>query len=350
MKLPQRNYTMENSQPTPNQTPQVTLISDSVSIPPFSGIGSETIHAFIRRVDEECTRRNAHTNAEKLAILKSRICHEPTSLAGKLVKCDKFLSFTTYADFSAALVSHFSGHSKLGATHSFLKIAQTLTSMARSTHDVYRAENVASSLSAELTEQLIASQCFDDHGKISSNEFKRLMSYLLFLVQLDSPTFKLASDIKFNHRQFLYDLCKQISEKSPPTPQPVSVVQSPPILPVQPPPGSHSHVPPPRSPSPISRSRPSSRSYHRSQSRHHSSSRNSRPTSCYRCGIKGHSASQCRVVLDDQGRHQFNPDAFCSLHNKHGHSLAECRLYQYQLSSHSQPSGNAARLNRNPPR
>lgn len=351
MKLPQRgyHYTMPEDQTHPPQTPQVTLISDNVSIPPFSGTGSESVHAFVRRVAEECTRRSAHADAEKLAILKSRICHEPSSLAGKLVKTDKFLSFTTYDDFTAALIAHFSGHSKLGATHSFLKIAQTFTHIARSTHDVYKAENVASSLSAELTDQLKSSQWFDEKGTISSGDFKRLMSYFLFLIQLDSPTFTLASDIKFTKNEFLYDLCKQISEKSPPAPQPVNIVQSPQNVPNQSP-DSHPRGPPPRSPSPTSRSRPLSHSYHRPQSRHRSQSRTSRNITCYRCGIKGHTSSNCRVLLDDQGRTQFNPDAFCSLHNKRGHSLAECRLYQYQLSFLSQPSGNAARRTSTPPR
>ena len=94
MKLPQRSHstTMPNDSTTNVSTPQVTLISESVSIPPFTGVGAESIHQFIRRVGEECTRRNAHADAEKLAILKSRICHDPSSLAGKLVKFDQFLS------------------------------------------------------------------------------------------------------------------------------------------------------------------------------------------------------------------------------------------------------------------
>ena len=84
---------MPNDSTTNVSTPQVTLISESVSIPPFTGVGAESIHQFIRRVGEECTRTNAHADAEKLAILKSRICHDPSSLAGKLVKSDQFLSF-----------------------------------------------------------------------------------------------------------------------------------------------------------------------------------------------------------------------------------------------------------------
>ncbi|MPC42804.1 hypothetical protein E2C01_036436 [Portunus trituberculatus] len=111
------------------------------------------------------------------------------------------------------------------ATHSFLKVASSLTYLTRTTADVYKAENVASSLSAELTDQLKSSQWFNGDGMLSSANFKRLMSYLLFVVQLDSPTFAIASDIEFTEKDFLYDVCKKISEKSPPAPQSVSVAQ-----------------------------------------------------------------------------------------------------------------------------
>ena len=203
----------------------VHLISEDITIPPFSGSGTESVHAFLRRIDEECTRRSAHTDAEKLAILKARVCYDPSSLAGKLVKTDKFLSFTVYKDFTTALVSHFSGHSKLAATHSFLKVAQTVTHISRSTSDVYKAENVASSLSSELTDQLKSSQWIDENDNIKSSDFKRLMSYFLFIMQLDTPTFSVASDIEFSKKDFLYDVCKKISEKSPLQTQPVSMIQ-----------------------------------------------------------------------------------------------------------------------------
>ena len=62
---------MSNDQSPRTPTLQVTLISDNVSIPPFSGTNSESVHAFVRRVADECTRRSAHSDAEKLAILKS---------------------------------------------------------------------------------------------------------------------------------------------------------------------------------------------------------------------------------------------------------------------------------------
>ena len=215
------------------------------------------------RVADECTRRFAHCDVEKLAILKSRICHDPSSFAGKLIKTDKFLSFSTYDELTTALISHFSCHSKLGATHSFLTIAQILTHVARSTHDVYKAENIASPLSAELTDQMKSSQWIDTDDKISSTDFKRLMSYFLFLVQLDSPTFAVASDIKFSKEDFLYDLCKKIFEKSPPVPQPVSLIQPPLSLAARTPfsqyQGSSPHTPSP----PASNTR-FSRSDHRS--------------------------------------------------------------------------------------
>ena len=65
------SLTMSNDQSPRTPTLQVTLISDNVSIPPFSGTNSESVHAFVRRVADECTRRSAHSDAEKLAILKS---------------------------------------------------------------------------------------------------------------------------------------------------------------------------------------------------------------------------------------------------------------------------------------
>ena len=332
---------MSNDQSSPPvNPPQVTLISESISIPPFTGVGSESIHQFIRRVDDECTRRNAHADAEKLAILKSRICHDPSSLAGKLVKSDKFLSFDKYDAFTSALISHFSSHSKLGATHSFLKVASSLTHLARTTSDVYKAENVASSLSGELTDQLKASKWFDDNDMISSTQFKRLMSYLLFVVQIDSPTFAIASDIEFTDKDFLYDVCKQISEKSPPAPQPVVSAQSTPF-----PLDQHRSSQAPRAHSPF-RGRSVSRSNSHSQYRQRSQSRSSKNVICQRCGLKGHPAYNCRVFLDENGRSQYDPHAFCSLHNRRGHSLADCRLHQLQNAS--QQSGNAEHFHKNP--
>ena len=336
MKFPQRPYYALAMPDTPAATtPQVTLVNDSVTIPPFSGHGSESVHAFVRRVTDECTRRSAHTDAEKLAILKSRICHDPSSLAGKLIKSDKFLSFTEYDTFTANLISHFSGHSKLGATHSLLKVAQTLTHIARSTPDVYKAENVASSLSAELTDQLKSSKWIDNNDTIKSADFKRLMSYFLFIVQLDSPTFTVASDIEFKKEDFLYDVCKKISEKSPPSALPVSVIQSPPSLPAQ----TSSSYHPSRGHSP-SRSRAYSRSRH-PHSRHRSKSRNSRHVTCHRCGLKGHLITNCNVQLDENGHTQYNPNAYCSFHNRPGHTITECRAYRQSQSSSPQPSGNA---------
>ena len=330
--------------PQHNHGTNVTLISENISIPPFTGTASESVHSFIRRVTDECTRRSATNDAEKLAILKSRICYDSSSLAGKLVKSDKFLSFTAFDVFTAALISHFSSHSKLGATHSFLKVSQTLTSLSRTTQDVYRAENVASSLSSELVDQLKSSDWFDNDGKMSAENFKRLMSYLLFTVQLDQATFSVASDIEFKKDDYLYDVCKRISEKAPPTAQPVSAAQSQPAAPAKLLPAPHvmTHIPNP------SRGRSSSRrsdSRPRSGSRSSYSRRRNPHVTCHRCGIKGHTRPDCTVILDSQGNSSFNPNAFCSLHNKRGHSLEDCRLYQYQLQveSSAQPSGNASR-------
>ncbi len=333
---------------TSNATHQVTLISENISIPPFSGNGSESVQSFIRRIDEECTRRAAQTDPAKLAILKARICYEPSSLVGKLVKSDKFLSLTKYDDFTNALHGHFSGHSKLGASHSFLKIAETITHVARSTSDVYKAENVASSLSSELIDQMKNSQWTNVNDSVTTSEMKRLMSYLIFLVQLDQPTFAVASEIKFNKNDFLYDVCKQISEKSPPSSQTISTASAQPVMLTQHSsiPTSDAHVQPSHSPL-----------HHHSRGRSQSRSRNhtphrQRPTSsfrvppnvtCYRCGIKGHVKSQCRVNLQNQTYTPYNGDAFCALHNARGHTLEECRVYQRQLQSLPHQSKNESR-------
>ena len=354
MKFPQKEFytsKMSNENQQNQHAPQVTLINDSVTIPPFSGTGSESVHTFVRRITEECTRRSARSDAEKLAILQSRICHEPSSVAGKLVKTDKFLSFTSYAEFTDALTSHFAGHSKLGATHSLLKTAQTLTHITRSTCDVYKAENVASSLSTELLQQLKSSQWIDANDNIKANDFKRLMSYFLFVAQLDSQTFNVASDIEFKKDDFLYDVCKKITEKAPPVAQPASVTQSVPHSSFaqnssssQ---NSRHHSPP--------RARSTSRGFRTSHFRPRSKSRN-RNVACHRCGLKGHISTYCRVVLDDQGQAQFNRDAYCSFHNRAGHTLAACRAYQAQQHqalpqqpvSHP-PSGNVQRPSQPPP-
>lgn len=316
--------------------PQVTLLSDPVTIPPFSGSGSESIHAFIRRVEEECTRRAVHTDPEKLAILKSRICQDPSSLAGKLVKTDKFLSFTTFSAFTTALTSHFAGHSKLGATHSLLKVAQTLTHITRSTSDVYKAENIASSLSNELTLQLKSSSWVDSNNKIDADDFKRLLSYFLFVTQLDTSTFAVASDIEFKKDDYLYDVCKKISEKAPPPALPVSAAQASPVNSSGSSQRHHGHSP--------SRSRSQPRAPRFQHSRPRSKSRN-RDVTCHRCGLRGHVLQFCHVALNDQGKPQFDPEAYCTFHNRPGHKLTECRAYQatqkHQVSNQQTPqSGN----------
>ena len=322
---------------------KVTLISENVTFPPFTGHGPESVHAFIRRVKEECTRRSANSDVEKLAILKARICFESSSLAGKLAKSDKFLQFDKFDDFTAALCNHFAGHSKLGATHSLLKVAQSATQIARSTSDTYKAENIASSLSSELTSQLKDSTWFTG-DQMSATDFQRLMSYFLFVLQLDSPTFAVASTIELKKSDFIYDICKKISEKSPPAPQPVHLAQSVAH-------GSSSQCPSPQSVSDRSsgRSRPVARQFQSArqpQSRHRSQSRHSkdRNVTCHRCGLRGHISAFCRVTLDESGFAQYNPDAYCSLHDRRGHSLTDCRLHKQQMALR-QPSGNASRPN-----
>ena len=325
---------------------KVTLISENVPFPAFTGDGSESVHDFIRRIKEECTRRDATSDDARLAVIKSRISFESTSHAGKLAKSDKFLQFTKFDEFTAALLNHFAGHSKLGATHSLLKVAQSATQVMRSTDDVYQAENLASSLSSELTNQLKDSTWFED-DKMSKANFQRIMSYFLFILQLDTPTFAVASKVEFNPSDYIYDICKKMSEKLPPPPalKPVHLAQptdsrpsyrpsaprSQPVSDQAPARGRYSVRTPPS---------PRQPSRHRSQSRH-SRERNS---TCHRCGLRGHIASFCRVTLDKYGAPQYDPDAFCTLHKRYGHSLADCRLHKQQLSSRqSCSSGNDSR-------
>ncbi len=88
-------------------TPRVILIHESHQLPNFSGAGTGTVHQFIQRIEEECTRRLATSDKEKISILKSRICHEPSSVADLLVKSDRFASLTTFDDFIAHLRNNF---------------------------------------------------------------------------------------------------------------------------------------------------------------------------------------------------------------------------------------------------
>ena len=335
----------------PPQPAQVTLIPDSVSFPAFTGDGSESVHDFVRRVQEECTRRSVIAEDAKLAVIKSRISFEPTSLAGRLAKSDKFLQFKKFEDFTSELKKHFAGHSKLGATHSLLKTAQSTTQVIRSVPDVFKAENFASSLAAELVTQLNDTTWFVDE-KMTKDNFQRIMSYFLFILQLDPPTFAVASKVEFSPSDFIYDICKKILEKSPLETKPVHLAQTPhqqrpPHSPSYPPQhaDSQGHA---RGRSSSRQFHPQSRSFRQTSSRHRSQSRHSRDrnSACHRCGLRGHISSFCRVSLDENGFPQFDPDAFCSLHNRRGHSLADCRLHkQQQLASRQSGSspGNGPR-------
>ena len=338
---------------------QVTFISEGSNIPPFTGTGPESVQSFLRRVQDECVRRNAQTSVEKLAILKSRVSFEPHSLAGKLLKSDLFLELHTYDEFVAELHNHFRGHSLLGVTHSFLKIAQTMAHLTRSTHDVYQAVNVATSLSLELMDQLQKFDWFDADEKLSKTHLQRMMTYLMFIFQLDNQTFDVASSIDFDKNDHVYRVCKKIEDKAPPCPQKIHVVRSeqnesvsshihPPTAPV-----AHSErhesvsIPSPsRGRSPARQNRP----YRpRSISRH---SRDRSRITCYRCGLAGHVANVCRVVLDESGNTRFDPDQFCIVHNLHGHSIENCRLHKQRLAQAScgTQSGNAARPYQTSPR
>ena len=350
----QREINFLNMPGTEVTKTELTLVSESVPFPPFSGDGSESVHDFIRRVQEECTRRNVTSDEAKLAVIKSRISFESNSLAGRLAKSDKFLQFKKYDEFTTELLKHFAGHSKLGATHTLLRVAQSTSQVIRSVPDVFKAENFASSLGSELATQLKDTNWFTDE-QMSLANFQRIMSYFLFILQLDAPTFAVASKVELTPSDFIYDICKKIIEKGPPADVPVHLAQPPPPQPRS----SHgsSHVPQLADGHSHTRGRSSSRHPHpqnlprffrqsshrpRSQSRH----LRDRNSSCHRCGLRGHIASFCRVSLDENGAPQFDPDAFCSLHNRRGHSLADCRLYKQQQLAPRQsysPSGNGQR-------
>ncbi len=122
-------------------TPHITFIHESHHLPDFSGTGTETVHQFIQRIEEDCSRRAAISDKEKkISILKSRICHEPSSLAGLLVKSERFASLTTYDDFTIHLRNHFQSHSKYVATHSLLKLSKSISQHFRSHTNPYQTE------------------------------------------------------------------------------------------------------------------------------------------------------------------------------------------------------------------
>ena len=191
---------------------------------------------------------------------------------------------------------------------------------------------------------------------MSHANFQRIMSYFLFILQLDPPTFAVASKVEFSPTDFIYDICKKISEKAPPAAKPIHLAQPPPSQRL-----SHTPAYPPsyspqsvdgqghaRGRSPSRHSHSQSRSFRQSTNRPRSQSRYSRDrnATCHRCGLRGHIAQFCRVSLDKYGAPQFDPEAFCTLHNRRGHSLADCRLHKLQqLAPPQSPpsSGNGLR-------
>ncbi|MPC37568.1 hypothetical protein E2C01_031054 [Portunus trituberculatus] len=77
-----------------------------------------------------------------------------------------------------------------------------------------RLKKLAISLSFELITQIHSSHWFTD-DKISKDEVKRLFVYLLFTMSLDVPNSKVISDIEFTKTNFIYDVCKQITDRRP---------------------------------------------------------------------------------------------------------------------------------------
>ena len=326
---------------TPPPSQNITFIHEPSNVPNFSGNSHESVSDFLSRIQDECVRRSATTDSEKLAILRSRISFERSSPAATLCKSDRFSSISSFSTFVTEFRRHFQGHSQSGVSHSFIKLAQNIVSHSRSYSDPYLAENTASALSAELFSQLNDSSWVSGDS-ISATDFQRLLAYLLFNSFLDLPTFQVSSDVAFSKGDYLYDVCRKISDKKPLSPpQPVLAVStpssppSPPSLPRQTPFSSSRPTYP--------RHRSSSRDSHsrsHSHSRYRSSSRR-RDAVCPRCQLSGHFLRECRVKLDPSGNHQYDPAAFCTFHQRRGHSLANCR--QRQANDGSHPSGNSAR-------
>ena len=311
--------------------PHITFIHEAQHLPPFTGDSHESVHSFLQRVDEECTRRLAHSDKERLSILKSRISYEPHSIAGMLVHSDKFTSLSSYDEFSSQFRDHFQSHSHLGASHSLHKVSKAILQHARSHSNPFRAENIASSLSSELVTQLESSDWFSGDS-LPKDDLKRLLAYLLFTTFLDNANFQIASTINFKKHDYVYDVCKIISEKQPVTSQPVTshpvhaLTQNSPEL------SSVTHR---------GRSHNRSHSPRRFHSRSHSRSRRA---FCSRCKCPGHYSDTCRVVLDSRGKRPYNSHQFCSFHNRVGHSLQDCRQYNAQLHvSDVTPSKNEYR-------
>ena len=98
----------------------------------FSWNGDETVHNSIDRVTDTCTRRTVISDNEKLSLRKSRIFYDESNLAGFLVRSDTFASITSFNDFTSEFRNHLQSHSKLGATHSLLKLSSSITQHARS--------------------------------------------------------------------------------------------------------------------------------------------------------------------------------------------------------------------------
>ena len=318
--------------------PQVTFIHESANLPNFTGDGSETVHAFIKRIEEECVRRSATSDKEKLSILKSRISFEPSSFAGILFKTDKFETLTTYDSIVNELRDHFSKHSKLGATHSLIKISRGIAKNIRSEINPYLACNAATQLGTDLVDQLDSTDWLED-GKMSRENVKKLVMYIIFSTYMAESSFKLSCDFQFHPDDFILTICKSMAEKNPAIgTETVSVVSE-----------TSSRDPSPRrSNSPQARERTSRRYFSPGRRIRSRSQSRSRRITCHRCKLTGHIMSQCKVVLDSGGNNTFNPQSFCSFHQRTGHTLDECRTYKARNDASTQSKNSSGRSNPNP--
>ena len=315
---------------TPTATP--TLFHESVNIPNFTGAGPETVHHFIQRINEECIRRSATSDSQKLSVLKSRISCDISSHAGQMLRSGKFEEIEDYQTYVTELRNHFQGHSKLGVEHQLITASRRIKQTTYT--DPYGSENAATALSASMLDRLKDSEWVTD-GMMTLKDVRLLMGYLMYTGFLDQDCLKIASEIPFSKTDNLFDLSKKICEKRPeivPGAHPILVAKET----VPPPPPTASSSSPSRQSRPFSRSRNFSRGRRQSPSPSNSRSRHEnnrsksrrRNVQCDRCKLPGHVKIDCRVVLDSNGKSTYNPNAYCTHHNRVGHTLQDCRSFK----------------------
>ena len=162
----------------------INFINEPIIRPNFTGTGDESIHNFMDRINDECTRRNAFSDQKRLSILKSRISFEDNSTTGLLVRSDKSTSITTYNEFTSELIKHFQSHSTLGTTHSILKMTSSTLQNGYSFSNALHAKNFATTLSSEVVSQLKTSVWLEN-SSLSEEALQKLLAYMCFISVID---------------------------------------------------------------------------------------------------------------------------------------------------------------------